>query len=63
MRVRNAMLRSQPMPAALTLPKEMSAGRYGSAWVSSWEILSMPILWPTTSEPVPHLGIASRIQS
>ena len=25
------MLRSQPMPAALTSPKEMSAGRYGSA--------------------------------
>ena len=57
------MLRSQPMPAELTSPKEMSAGRYGSACVSACEVLSMSIRWATTSEPVPHLGIASRIQS
>ena len=57
------MLRSQPMPWELTSPKEISAGRYGSAWVSALEALSTSIRWATTSEPVPHLGIASRIQS
>ncbi len=33
------MLRSQPMPAELTSPNEMSAGRYGSACVSSCDVL------------------------
>ena len=27
------------------------------------QVLSMSICWATTREPVPHLGIASRIQS